>query len=78
MSNTKEKVSINSHSHVSLYASMKTLKGNISEVYQDQVDCLKDWESYDKNYLKKKVNHLLRLHEAMQEELKTDHIKNKS
>ena len=42
MSNTKEKVSINSHSHVSLYASMKTLKGNISEVYQEQVDFLKD------------------------------------
>ena len=28
--------------------------------------------------MKKKVNNLVRLHEAMQEELKTDHIQNKS
>ena len=28
--------------------------------------------------MKKKVNHLVKLNEAMQEELKTDHIKNKS
>ena len=37
-----------------------------------QVDCLKDSESdaYDKNDMKEKVNDLVRLHEAMQEELK--------
>ena len=52
---------------------MKTLKSNISEAYKVQVDCLKDSESdsYDKNDMKEKVNDLVRLHEAMQEELKT-------
>ena len=51
---------------------MKILKSNISEAYKVQVDCLKDSEcdSYDKNDMKKKVNDLVRLHEAMQEELK--------
>ena len=52
---------------------MKTLKSNISEAYKVQVDCLKDSESdcYDKNYMKDKVNDLVRLHEAMQAKLKT-------
>ena len=52
---------------------MKTLKCNISEVYKVQVDCLKESESdsYDKNDMKEKVNDLVRLHEAMQEEFKT-------
>ena len=51
---------------------MKTLRSNISEAYKVQVDCLKDSESdsYDKNDMTEKVNNLLRLHEAMQEELK--------
>ena len=59
-------------SPVSLHAFMKTLKSNISEAYKVQVDCLKDSESdsYDKNDMTEKVNNLLRLHEAMQEELK--------
>ena len=59
-------------SPVSLHASMKTLRSNISEAYKVQVDCLKDSESdsYDKNDMTEKVNNLLRLHEAMQEELK--------
>ena len=52
---------------------MKTLKSDISEAYKVQVDCLKDSESdsYDKNDMKEKVNDLVRLHEAMQEKLKT-------
>ena len=52
---------------------METLKSNISEAYKVQVDCLKDSESnsYNKNYMKEKVNDLVRLHQAMQEELKT-------
>ena len=52
---------------------MKTLKSNISEAYEVQVDCLKDSESdsYDKNDMKEKVNDLVRLHKAMQEKLKT-------
>ena len=52
---------------------MKSLKSNISEAYIVQVDCLKDSESdsYDKNDMKEKVNDLVRLHEAMQEKLKT-------
>ena len=60
-------------SPVSLHAFMKTLKSNISEAYKVQVDCLKDSESdsYDKNDMKEKVNGLVRLHEAMQEKLKT-------
>ena len=52
---------------------MKTLKSNIAEAWKVQVDCLKDSESdsYDKNDMKEKVNNLVRLHEAMQEKLKT-------
>ena len=52
---------------------MKTLKNDISEAYKVQVDCLKDSESdsYDKNDMKGKVNDLIRLNEAMQEQLKT-------
>ena len=52
---------------------MKALKRNISEAYKVQVDCLKGWksDSYDKNDMKEKVNDLVRLHEAMQEKLKT-------
>ena len=49
---------------------MKTLKSNISEAYKVLVDYLKVSES-DKNDMKEKVNDLVRLHEAMQEELKT-------
>ena len=52
---------------------MKTLKSNISEAHKVQVDCLKDseYDSYDKKYMEKKVNDLVKLHEAMQEKLKT-------
>ena len=52
---------------------MKTLKSNISEACKVQVDCLKDLESdsYDKNDMKEKVNDLVRLHETVQEKLKT-------
>ena len=60
-------------SPVSLHAFMNTLKSNISEACKVQVDYLKDSESdfYDKNDMKEKVNGLVRLHEAMQEKLKT-------
>ena len=59
-------------SPVNLHAFMKTLKSN-SEAYKVQVYCLKDSESdsYDKNDMKEKVNDQVRLHDAMQEELKT-------
>ena len=52
---------------------MKTLKSNISEAYKVQTDCLKDseFDSYDKKDMKEKGNDLVRLHEAMQEKLKT-------
>ena len=52
---------------------MKTLKGNISEAYKVQVNCLKDSDSdfYDKNDMKEKVNDLVRLQKEMQEKLKT-------
>ena len=60
-------------SPVSLHTSMKTLKSNISEAYKVQVDCLKDSESdsYDKDDMEEKVNDLVRLRKAMQEELGT-------
>ena len=69
----KKKLQSIAVSPVSLHAFMKTLKSNISEAYKVQVDCLKDSESdcYDKNYMKDKVNDLVRLHEAMQAKLKT-------
>ena len=46
---------------------MKTLKSNILEAYKVQIDCFKDSESgsYDKNDMKKKVNDLVRFHEAI-------------
>ena len=68
----RKKLQSNGISSVSLHASMKTLRSNISEAYKVQVDCFKDLESdsYDKNDMTEKVNNLLRLHEAMQEELK--------
>ena len=52
---------------------MKTLKGNISEAYKVQVNCLKDSDSdfYDKNDMKEKVNDLVRLQKAIQDKLKT-------
>ena len=48
---------------------MKTLNSNISEVSKVQVDSLNnsDSDSYDKNDMQKKVDVLVRLHEAMQE-----------
>ena len=52
---------------------MKTLKSNTSEAYKVEVDYLKSSEpdSYEKNDMQEKINDLVRLHEAMQEELKT-------
>ena len=46
---------------------------DILESYKVRVDCLKDSESdsYDKNDMKEKLNDFVRLHEAMQEKLKT-------
>ena len=60
-------------SPISLNSFTKTLKSNISETYKAQIDCLKDQESdsYDENDMKENVNDLVRLHEAMQEKLKT-------
>ena len=51
---------------------MKTLQSNISEAEKVQVDCLNNSEcdSFDKNDMQKKVNVLVRLHEAMEEKLK--------
>ena len=48
---------------------MKTLKSNISEPYEVQVDFLKESESdsYDINYIKEKVNYLVGLQKAMQD-----------
>ena len=58
---------------MSSHAFLETLKSNVSEAYKVQFHCLKDSESdsYDKNDMKKKVNDLVRLDEAVQEKLKT-------
>ena len=73
MSNSKGNLQLIDISPASLHAFIKTLKSNISETYKVRVDCLKDSESdsYDKNDMKEEVNDLVRLHEAMQEKLKT-------
>ena len=70
---TRKKLQSIDISPVSLHAFMKTLKSDILEVYKLQVDCLKDSDSdyYDKNDMNERVNDLVRLHEAMQEKLKT-------
>ena len=47
---------------------MKTLKRDISEACKVRVE---ESDSYDKNDMKKKVNDLVSLLEAMQEKLKT-------
>ena len=59
---------------VSSQAFMKTLQRNISEAYKVQVKCLKvsESDSYDKTEMKEKVNDLVRLHEVIQEKLKTE------
>ena len=56
-----------------LYKVMNTIKSNIPEAYKVQNDSWKDSESdsYYKNDMQEKVNKLVRLHEAMQEKLKT-------
>ena len=46
---------------------MKALKSNISEAYKVQSES----DSYDKNDMKEKMNDIVRLHEVMQEKLKT-------
>ena len=53
---------------------MKILKSNISEAYKVYTSWLfenSESDSYDKNDMKENVNDLVRLHEAMQEKLKT-------
>ena len=59
-------------SPVSLHASMKTLKRNISEAYKVQGDYLKDseFDSHNRNDMEEKLNDFIRLHKAMQEKLK--------
>ena len=54
-------------SPLSLHAFMKNLKSNISEACKVQVDCLKDSgsDSYDKNFMKEKMDDLVKLHETM-------------
>ena len=47
---------------------MKTLKRNISKAHKVQGDCLEDseFDSYDKNDMKEKVNNLVSFQKAMQ------------
>ena len=73
MSNTKEKAPVNWYFTCQLNHIYENFKSNILEAYKVQADCLKDSESdsYDKNAMEEKVNDLFRLHETMQEKLKT-------
>ena len=53
---------------------MEILKSDILEAYKVYTSWLfenSESDSYDKNDIKEKVNDLVRLHEAMQEKLKT-------
>ena len=71
MSNTEEKAPINWHFTFQLPCIYENFKEQYFRSIQSR--SLKDSEpdSYDKNDMKEKVNVLVRLHEAMQEELKT-------
>ena len=73
MSNTKEKAPVKWYFTCQLNHIYENFKSNILEAYKVQADCLKDSESdsYDKNAMEEKVNDLFRLHETMQEKLKT-------
>ena len=66
MSRTKKKIPKQLPFYLLAYTH-RTVKGNISEAYKVQDDCLKfsESDSFDKNNMKKKVNDLVRLHEAM-------------
>ena len=73
MLNSKEKASINWHFTCQLSRIYEKFKERYFRCIQLQADCLKDSlsDSYDKNDMKEKVNDLVRLHEVMQEKLKT-------
>ena len=70
MSNTKEKAPINWH----FTCHLTRIYGNFKEQYFRSIkstSSLFESDSYDKNDMQKKVNVLVRLHEAMQKKLKT-------
>ena len=73
MSNTKEKAPINSHFICQCTRFYEHYKERYFRGIQSQVNCLEDLGSgsYDKNDMKEKANNFVRLHEAMQEKLKT-------
>ena len=69
----RKKAPINSHFTCQCTRFYEHYKERYFRGIQSQVDCLEDLESdsYDKNDMKEKANNLVRLHEAMQEKLKT-------
>ena len=72
MSNTKQKAPVNWHFTCQLTRIYENFKEQYFRSITVQVDCLNNSESdsYDRNDMQKKVNVLVRLHEAMQEKLK--------
>ena len=73
MSNTKEKAPINWHFTCQLTRIYENFKERYFRSIQSTSWLFENSESdsYDKNDMKEKVNDLVRLHEAMQEKLKT-------
>ena len=66
-----------SSSQLAFYLSAYTIYENFKERYFRSIESTSwlfensEFDSYDENYLKEKVNDLVRLHKAMQEKLKT-------
>ena len=73
MSDIKEKAPIKVHFACRLTRIYENFKEQYIRSIQSTISLLKDSESdsYDKKDMKEKVNDLIRLHEAMQEKLKT-------
>ena len=73
MSNTKEKAPINWHFTCQFTRIYENFKEQYFRSIESISDCLNNSESdsYDKNNMQRKVNVLVRLHEAMQEKSKT-------
>ena len=73
MSNTKEKAPINWHFTCQLTRIYEKFKEQYFRSIKGKVDFSSNSGSgsYEKNDMQKKVNVLVRLHEAMQEKLKT-------
>ena len=77
MNSLNDKHEGKSSSQLAFYLSAYTIYENFKERYFRSIESTSwlfensEFDSYDENYLKEKVNDLVRLHKAMQEKLKT-------